>query len=94
MVHCDPINNKICTLVLYSGLDSHDDFILWSIPSHYGTRHEKAVLMCTQNLTTLLDFFNFLSKHSVSMRLLLRVQLTIGNAIQFTEFVYLTQKVR
>ena len=33
----------------------------------YVTRHEKTVLMCTQNLTTFLDlnYNNFLPKHSV-----------------------------
>ena len=51
------------------------------------TRHEKIVL-CIQNLTT------FLSKHSVSMKLLLLVKLTIRNPMQLTELVYLAQKIR
>ena len=48
--------------------------------------------MRTQNLTAfiltlIMNFDNFLSKHSVSMKLLLIVELTIGNPIQFTELV-------
>ena len=39
----------------------------------------------TQNL----NFNNFLSKHNVSTKLLLIVQLTNGNPIQFTELVYI-----
>ena len=60
------------------------------------TRYEKTVLMCMQNLTTFLtlNFNIFLSKHNVSMKLLLIVQLTMRNTLQFTEFVWLTQKVR
>ena len=43
------------------------------------TQHEKIGFTCTQNLTTFqkLNFNNFLSKHSLPIKLLLLMQLTI-----------------
>ena len=62
----------------------------------YVTRHEKIGLMCTWNLTFVqtLIFYNFVPKHTSSMKLLQIVQQRIENLMQFTEVLQLTQNLR
>ena len=56
-------------------------------------KHMQCLAMCAQNLTILITF---LTMHiaSVSIKLLLVVQQTMRNPIQFTELVWLAQKLR
>ena len=53
-------------------------------------------LMCTYNLTTCwtLKFHNCVLKHNLSMKPFQLLQHTMENLMQFTEFIWLTQKVR
>ena len=62
----------------------------------YVTWYEKIGLMCTQKLTTFwtLKFHNSVVKCNLSINLLQLLKHTMENFMQFTELVYLTNKVR